>query len=92
MPYGGPIVEADALIGVKCIACLERCQNQHPSSANKTLAHVCDDFVVGRGEKIIWAHLRPFLGRWWRGGGRGVATLKQKGILNKIDSELEIII
>lgn len=31
VPYGGPIVEMDALIGVKCIRCLDLCQNQHPT-------------------------------------------------------------
>lgn len=92
MPYGGPIVEADALIGVKCIACLERCQNQPPSSANKTLAHVCDDFVVGRGEKNNLGTFATVFGAMVAWGGGGVATLKQKGILNKIDSELEMII
>lgn len=38
VPYGGPIVEMDALIGVKCIRCLDLCQIQHPTSdsGNKT--------------------------------------------------------
>lgn len=49
VPYGGPIVETDALIGVKNIAFLERCQNQHLSYATKTLVHVYEDFVVDRG-------------------------------------------
>lgn len=31
MPYGGPIVEMDALIGVKCIRCLDCCQIPHPT-------------------------------------------------------------
>lgn len=58
MPYGGPIVETDALIGAKCIACLESCQNQHPGSATKTLVYVYEDFVVERGREknigYIW--------------------------------------
>lgn len=37
LPYGGPTVETDALIGVNGIRCLERCQNQH--SANKVFTH-----------------------------------------------------
>lgn len=31
VPYGGPIVEMDALIGVKCIRCSDLCQKQHPT-------------------------------------------------------------
>lgn len=36
MPYGGPIVEMDALIGVKCIRCLDLSQNQHPTKQSFT--------------------------------------------------------
>lgn len=31
VPYGEPIVEMDALIGVECIRCLDPCQIQHPT-------------------------------------------------------------
>lgn len=36
VPYGGPIVEMDALIGVKCIRCLDLSQNQHPTKQSFT--------------------------------------------------------
>lgn len=32
VPDGGPIVVMDALIGVKCIRCLDVCQIQHPAT------------------------------------------------------------
>lgn len=64
LPYGGPIVETDALIGVKCIACLERCQIQHPSSTTKTLKHIYEDLVVDRvrGKTSFWPICEPFWG------------------------------
>lgn len=31
VPYGGPIVEMDALIGVKSVRCLGCCQINHPT-------------------------------------------------------------
>lgn len=40
VPYGGPIVEMDALIGVKCIRCLDLCQNQHPTKQSFTHAEL----------------------------------------------------
>lgn len=40
VPYGGPIVEMDALIGVKCIRCLDRCQIHYPTrDSHNKLSH-----------------------------------------------------
>lgn len=60
VPYGGLIVETDALIGVKCIACLERCQNQRPGSTTKTLVHIYEDFVVEVKKTSFWHICEPF--------------------------------
>lgn len=54
MPYGGPIVEMDALIGEKCIRCLDFCQTQHPTSdsCSKVFTHQ----LGTRNEKHTFIH------------------------------------
>lgn len=54
VPYGGPIVEMDALIGVKCIRCLDFCQNQHPSSDSWSLLILTSTMVMIQKKQHIW--------------------------------------